>query len=187
MPMKNTLNSYGSVSKFLHWAIGILFICMLAFGLTMEDLAPTQEVKYQFYFLHKSTGILILMMVSIRLLWKFTNVSPELPEHMKSRMKMLAKLGHITLYFLMFAMPLSGWIMSSAGSHPVSFFGLFTVPPLVDPDKTLGGLAHEAHEIMGFIAIAIIAAHIAAALLHHFYYKDNVLRRMLPFSKSIAE
>jgi len=95
----------------------------------------------------------------------------------------LAHAGHALLYVLLFAMPLSGWAMSSAAGFPVSFFGLFTLPDLITPNQSLKADMMDLHKALAWLLIAMIILHALAALLHHFYYKNNVLRRMLPFTK----
>jgi len=99
---------------------------------------------------------------------------------MKSWEKIAAKLGHLTLYFFMFTIPLSGWLMSSAAGFPVSFFDLFILPNLVQPNNELRKFFGELHEIMAFALIGVVIIHLIAALNHHFFKKDNVLTRMLP-------
>lgn len=181
MPLYNTSKTYGTLAKSLHWLIGLLIIGMLAVGLYMVGL-PVSPDKFKLYGLHKSIGITVLALVALRLIWKWINESPLLPDALTLWEKRLAKLGHFALYILMFAMPLSGWAMSSAAGLPVSVFGLFTLPDLVAPDKTLKANLQQVHETLAWALMAMIGLHVLAALLHHFYYKDKVLLRMLPFA-----
>lgn len=182
MQFKNTSHRYGAVAQVLHWAMAIIVIGLLALGLYMDGLEPTPE-KFALYGLHKSFGITVLALAFIRIGWFFYNQRPA-PEASLSKLDVLAsKAGHAFLYLLMLAMPVSGWIMSSAGEHPVSFFGLFTLPAIVAPDKTLGGIANAAHGWIGTAFIVIITLHAGAALTHHFILKNGVLKRMLPFIK----
>jgi cytochrome b561 len=91
-----------------------------------------------------------------------------------------AKAVHLVFYGLMLAMPLTGWIMSSAGKYPLTWFGLFDIPKLpVTRESALYDLGHEGHEILGWLFLALAVLHIAAALRHHLLLKDNVLRRMM--------
>ena len=91
--------------------------------------------------------------------------------------------GHALLYGLMLAMPLSGWAMSSASGKAVSVFGLFLLPDLVLPESGLRELFQDLHFYLAWTLIVVICGHVLAALTHHFYFKDNVLKRMLPFGK----
>lgn len=182
MPLKNTASSYGSVSKLLHWGMAIIIIGLLIVGMIMVDM-PTSPDRFKIYGFHKAFGILVLVLVGLRLAWKYYNVFPVLPESMTAWEKYLARAGHATLYFLMFAMPLSGWAMSSAAGLPVSFFGLFILPDLVAPNQKLKADMMDMHGVLAWCLVGMILLHAAAALLHHFYYKNNVLLRMLPFTK----
>jgi cytochrome b561 len=180
--LRNTLTSYGSVAKFLHWLMALVIIGLLCVGLYMSDLENSPD-KFKLYGLHKSFGITALALVALRLLWKARNIQPPLPETMRRIEKFLAHAGHFALYACIIVMPLSGWSMSSAAGIPVSVFGLFTLPDLVSPDKHLAHRFGMLHEYTGYLLILLIALHVLAALTHHFYYKDNVLTRMLPFGK----
>jgi cytochrome b561 len=179
--LKNTIESYGLVAKFFHWLIFLLIATLLAVGFLMTDMENSPD-KFFVYGIHKSVGITVLLLALIRLGWKMANVAPVLPSSLHQVEKFLAHAGHAFLYVLMIAMPLSGWMMSSASGFPVSVFGLFTLPDLVAPDKELKALLVDTHYLLAIVIIVVVSLHILAALTHHFYYKNNVLRRMLPFA-----
>lgn len=179
MTWRNTNEQYGGVAKSFHWVIALLVIGMLCVGLYMTglDLSPQ---KLQIYGLHKSVGITILVLVSMRLLWRLMNAHPiALPNHQKWE-KVLAKVIHGLLYVALFLMPLSGWIMSSAKGFSVSVFGLFTLPDLVRPSEELAKNAVQVHEIIAYTMIVMIGLHFAGAMKHHVIDRDSTLRRMLP-------
>lgn len=184
MALKNTQYGYGSVAKGLHWGVAVAIIGMLAVGFIMTSMKTSPDM-FKLYSLHKSTGILLLMVVGVRLLWKMVNVAPVLPPSIPKFERFLAHAGHFALYGLMFAMPLSGWVMSSAAGFTVSVYGWFTVPNLVEPNGELKALMVETHEVLAWMIIVMVSLHAGAALLHHFYSRNNVLRRMLPFVKEI--
>jgi cytochrome b561 len=179
MHFKNTPQFYGAVAKIFHWLLAALIICMLALGLTMAGMKNSPD-KFKLIGLHKELGIVALCLVSLRLGWKMLNVSPLLPESLGKLAIVGARTVHFLLYAMMFAMPLTGWLMTSAVGFPVSVFGLFLLPNLVAPDKALANSMNQLHEIFAWALIGLIALHVAAALLHHFYYRDNILLRMLP-------
>ncbi len=181
MPLKNTPLEYGAVAKIFHWLMAAGIIGMLALGLYMGDL-PLSPEKLKLYALHKAIGITLLALVFARILWRANHMVPALPEHMKRIEKLGAHLSHFGLYGLMLFMPISGWLMSSAAGFPVSVFGLFTMPNLIEKNTEQLELLKEAHELAAYLLIALITAHALAALLHHFYHKDTVLLRMLPFT-----
>jgi cytochrome b561 len=182
MSLKNTLQTYGSVAKFFHWTIFLLIAALLTIGFLMTGM-PMGPDKFKIYGLHKSVGITLLLLVLLRLIWKLANITPLLPNSLTPLEKLAARSVHALLYVAIIAMPLSGWLMSSASGFSVSVFGWFTLPDLIGPDKALAGQLRDLHGWLGFVVIVLVLAHAGAALLHHFYYKDNILRRMLPFSK----
>ena len=179
MALRNTDATYGSAAKWFHWLIFALIAVLLTVGFIMTDLENGPD-KFKMYGMHKAFGICVLGLVFLRLVWKLINTSPALPDTLNRLQKMAARGLHWILYGLMFAMPLSGWAMSSAAGFPVSVFGLFTLPNLVSPDKALLEALKEVHETIAYAIIVLVSLHIIAALMHHFHYKDNVLRRMLP-------
>lgn len=184
MIWKNTAERFGAVAKGFHWLIAVAVIGLIAVGLYMEGLDPA-PFKFSLYFWHKSIGITVLALAAVRLLWRFTNTHPAtLATHQKWE-KTLAKIIHPLLYVCLFAMPLSGWAMSSAKGFSVSVFGWFTLPNIVGENKELGGLLREAHEYIAWVLIACIILHFAGALKHHLVDKDSTLRRMLPFGKIV--
>lgn len=177
--LKNTASSYGTLAKCFHWGIFLLLCLMYGIAFTMEGMQLSPE-KIALIGWHKSFGIVVLSVVTLRLLWRFSNPVPQLPKHMVSWQRAAAHFSHWTLYACLFLMPLTGWLMSSAKGIPVSVFGWFILPQVIAPDKPLGGLLKEAHELIAFGLLGLVALHVSAACVHHFYYKDEVLLRMLP-------
>jgi len=182
MQVKNSSTQWGVVSKTLHWVIVVLIIVQYTLAEVADDL-PLGLQKLTVLARHKSIGITILGLAILRLLWRWTNPTPELPNTLKPYERVLAKFTHFTLYVLLFAMPITGWLMSSAANFPVSWFGWFTLPDFVAPDKGLQELLHEVHENLFRVLVTLAVLHVAAALKHHFWLKDNVLKRMLPFGR----
>lgn len=179
MQLKNSANRYGMVAVILHWLMAVLIIGLIVLGLYMVRL-PVSLQQVKFFGWHKEYGLLALLLVMLRLAWRFGNVVPVLPAHIAYLQRLAAHAAHYALYFLMFAMPLTGWMLTSATGFPVSFFGWFVLPDLVAPDENLRHLLTVTHEWLGYALIAVICAHASAALQHHFYHKDDILRRMLP-------
>lgn len=182
MAYRNTDGSYGSVAKFFHWTVFALISCLLAVGFIMTDMENGPD-KFKVYGWHKSVGIMVLFLVALRLAWKLHNVSPAMPNTLNALEKRAARTVHGLLYVLMFAMPMTGWLMSSAAGFSVSVFGWFTLPDLVSADKELREFFGSAHAVIAYLILLLAGAHVGAALLHHFYYRDNVLIRMLPFRR----
>ena len=176
MRLTNNETHFGLVAIIFHWLMALLIIGLLGVGLYMTGL-PIGIQKLKLYGWHKEFGILVLALVILRIIWRLTNTTPVLS---LPKLELLAaRLAHLALYVLMLAMPLSGWLMTSAAGLPPSFFGLFILPSLVAPNDELRQLFALAHEWLAYGLIGIIGVHTLAALKHHFIDKDNVLKRMI--------
>jgi cytochrome b561 len=118
--------------------------------------------------------------VWLRLFWRVTHRPPALPANMPKTMQLAAHAGHLLLYVLMIAIPLSGWLMSSAKGFQTVWFGVMPIPDLIGKHKETGDLLQTLHMGLNLLFAAVIAGHIGAALKHHFIDKDDILKRMLP-------
>lgn len=170
---------YTRTAKSLHWLMAILFFGLLALGFYMADL-PLSPQKLQFYSWHKWAGVTAFLLVWLRLFWRVTHRPPALPASMPKLMQFAAHAGHLALYLLMIAIPLSGWLMSSAKGFQTVWFGVLPIPDLLDKNKELGELLALAHKSLNLLFVAVIAGHVGAALKHHLIDKDDILTRMLP-------
>jgi cytochrome b561 len=182
MSLRNTTDSWGSIAKVLHWVIVLLIITQIVLANIAEDL-PLGMEKLATLARHKSVGITILALATLRLVWRWANPTPLLPQQMPAWARGLAHGSHFALYFAIFAIPLTGWMMSSAKNYPVSWFNLVQLPDLVQPSESVYEFMHDAHEVLVTVMLAAAALHIVGALKHHFIDRDNVLKRMLPFTK----
>ena len=174
-------STYSRVAIALHWAIGVLMILNILGGFFHESFGKAAVPVIMS--LHKATGILVLVLTVARLLWRLTHRPPPLATTVRGWEKGLAHATHWGFYFLMFALPLTGWLMSSAGGrkYSISFYGLFDVPFLpVAQDKAMANMFAERHQLFGYVVVVLIILHIAAALKHHLFDKDNTVIRMLP-------
>lgn len=183
MPLRNTTTRWGSLAQLFHWLVVALVITQFVL-ISLASKLPLGSEKIALIVRHKSVGITILALAALRLLWRWLNPTPELPATLKPYERFLARFTHAALYVALFAMPLSGWMMSSARNFPVSWFGLFQLPDLVAPDRGLYDTLHETHETLAIALIVIATLHVLAAFKHHFFLKDDVLRRMLPFTRT---
>jgi len=179
MSLHNTTESFGITAKIFHWLIAVAIIGVWFAGNFMGDItdAPLRSTVYG---LHKSTGIVILALAVLAFSWRAFSIKPGLPAHVKPWQKAAATGVKYALYLCMIFMPLSGWAMSSAGGRPVSVYGLFTLPELVARDDVMRYFYGSIHDMFGNLLWMLVLAHVGAAMLHHFYYKDGVLKRMLP-------
>jgi cytochrome b561 len=171
---------YSRVAIVLHWMIAVLVLSTIPlglFGASSESLAAQSATN-----IHKSVGIMILVLTLFRVSWRLSHKPPALPESMSPTLRRIAKTTHVLFYFLLLILPLSGWWMSSAVPERHAFgFGLFDVPFLPVPRGwASAGPAHFVHTILAFVMIGLAVLHILAAMKHHFINKDDILTRMLP-------
>jgi cytochrome b561 len=177
--LRNSIARYGAVAQALHWIVVALIITQFTLAWMADDL-PIGLHKLALLARHKSIGITIMGLAALRLAWRLVNPSPALPPQTSRLQRWAAHTAHALLYVLLFAVPLMGWLMSSAKNYTVSWFNLFALPNLVAPNEDLFKLFREAHEALAITLLTIAVVHALAALKHEFVDKDNVLRHMLP-------
>ena len=199
--MNNNIK-YTNVAIALHWLIGIAILFMFVLGWFMTELpketpkttsfdifnlglitwgVEEEQSQRSFYFnLHKSVGLSLLMLIVLRMYWRFTHRPPTFLNSMKLWEKRLAKATHHSLYLLMFLIPLSGIIMSAGSKYGIKWFGIKVIPGF--DDKAIRELFYEFHEIFGLLLLLILILHILGAVKHSIVDKDGTLRRMW-FSK----
>ncbi len=178
MRLTNTDDGYGVVHWLIHWVTAGLVAWLFYLGLTMVDL-PLSPAKFQDYALHKSLGLTVLMLVLLRLLWRWLTPAPPLPEAMRRHEAVLAKAVHHGIYVLILVIPLTGWLYSSASASPANYFGFFTVPDLMPVNEAVAKLLRVVHDIAGKLLLFLLALHVIGALKHHVIDRDDVLKRML--------
>ena len=176
MLWRSTTTTWGALTKLLHWLTVLLIVLQYVLAQRAEGL-PLGMDKLATLARHKSVGMTILSLAIVRLLWRWSQATPVLA--IAAWQRRLARGAHVALYACLFALPVSGWLMSSAKNFPVSWFGFFQWPDLVAPNEALFRQMRQLHGLL-FDALAIIALlHIAGALKHHFVDRSDVLRRML--------
>lgn len=170
---------YTRTAMSLHWLIAVAIFGSFALGTYMADLrvSPTMLKLYSW---HKWAGVTIFVLVMVRLVWRLTHTPPPLPSQMPAHERLAAHAGHLALYGLMLAIPVSGWLMSSAKGFQTVWFGWVPLPDLVTKDAALGELLQQVHLVLNYVLLALVVVHVAAALKHHFINRDDVLLRMLP-------
>jgi len=183
MPNQSPPTRYSAVAQGFHWLIAALIVVQFTLGWTAGNL-PIGARKLARLDWHKSFGMTILMLAVLRLLWRLFHRPPELPAGMTAIERQLARATHVLFYVLLFVMPLTGWVMSSAKNFSVSWFHQFTWPNLIGPNERAFDVLRTTHDTLSWLLFALASLHILAALKHHFWHKDDVLKRMLPFTKS---
>jgi len=170
--------SWNAVSRGLHWLMAVLILTQAAGGWITEEMERS-PLKVDAMTLHKSLGITLLLLLIIRLLWRWTHAAPPPPAGSKHWEILAARLSHIALYLLMVGVPLSGWLAASTSIVPWKLWWLIPLPRIAGPDEQLHEIAAELHEGLIWALVAVLAVHVGAALYHHWVKRDAVLRRML--------
>ena len=171
---------YTRTAVTLHWIIALLIFTAFPLGVYMHEL-PLSPDKLRLYSWHKWIGVTVFLLALVRILWRSTHRPPLLPAAMPAWEKFAAHAVHYLLYALIVAIPLSGWLMSSAKGVQTVWFGVLPLPDLVAKDKELGDALKEVHESLNFLMLGLVIAHVGGALKHHFIERDDILARMLPF------
>lgn len=179
MAARNTPGRYGSVAQTLHWLVVALLVIQFTLGKIAENL-PLGPDKLGTLARHKSVGITILTLAVLRLAWRSFNPPPPLPP-MPRWQVLAARVSHTALYAFLFAMPLTGWMMSSASNYPVSWFGLVQLPDFVAPDADLKQMLRDTHGLLSNVLATLVGVHLLAALKHQFHDRDGLMFRMLPW------
>jgi cytochrome b561 len=171
---------YTTTAVTLHWLVALLIFAAFPLGLYMHDL-PLSPYKLRLFSYHKWIGITVLLLAVIRVTWRSTHRPPLMPDTMLRWEKIAAESVHYLLYTLIFIIPITGWLMSSAKGFQTVWFGVLPLPDLVGKDKELGKLLEEVHAYLNYIMLGLVVAHVGASLKHHFIERDDILTRMIPF------
>jgi cytochrome b561 len=181
MSLRSDDRQWGAIAKFFHWIMALAILGNGIWGLWMTTMSPSMS-KISVYALHKSIGLTVLALFLLRLLWRIVDRAPP-DEPAPLWQRWAAHAVHTALYVLIVALPLSGWLYNSLHGYPLQWFKLFSVPALAAKNDDMAHLAHAVHEYLFWLLVLVLVAHVGAAVKHHVFDRDNVLRRMLPFGR----
>ena len=178
------IERYGAVARAVHWAVAALAVIVVGLGWAIPIMARGGEWRELALLLHRSVGLLILGLMVFRIAWRLTHPPPPLPAGFPRVEAMAAHADHMLLYVLFLVMPLSGYVNAASAGHSVSFFGLFAIPPVIPEDPLVSQVAVAVHLAGQFFIYALVAVHVAAALVHRFVRRNRILDRMLPLRRA---
>jgi cytochrome b561 len=178
--MSPAASRYTNVAIGLHWLIAVAILANLALGLFMTDMALSPQ-KLRFYSYHKWLGVSVFVLVLARIAWRIGHAAPPPPAGMRGWERTAAGVAHLLLYALTLAVPLTGWLFSSAKGFQTVWFGALPIPDLLGKDPLLADLLLAFHRNLNWLMAGLVVLHAGAALKHHFLARDEVLARMLPF------
>lgn len=170
-------NRYTTTAIALHWLVALLIVVAFPLGLYMVDL-PLSPDKLKLYSYHKWIGVTVFLLAAIRLAWRATHTPPPLPADIPAWQRHASSVAHGALYALLIAIPLSGWLMSSAKGFQTVWLGVLPLPDLVARDRELGDLLAGVHRALNYTLAALVILHVAAALKHHVIERRPFLQRM---------
>ncbi|TWI61509.1 cytochrome b561 [Pseudoduganella lurida] len=171
---------YTKPAMLLHWLIAVLIVAAFTMGLVMVDIPGFTPTKLKYFSWHKWMGVTVLALAALRLLWRRANRPPPHPASMPQWQVRAADFTHVLLYVLMFAVPLSGYLYTTAAGVPVVYLGVWQIPAAFAADPDLKATLKPVHYWLNMGLAALVFMHVAAALKHHFVDRDDVLKRMLP-------
>ena len=169
---------YTVPARAAHWLMAALMLAAFPLGVYMHDL-PLSPLKLQLISYHKWLGVAVLLLILPRLVVRLAHTPPA-PLPAPTWQQKTARATHLLLYALMIAVPVTGWLMSSAKGFPVVFLGVLPLPDLVGKNKELGDLFTAAHEVLNYTLLALVGQHNAAALKHHINDRHRTLTRKHP-------
>ena len=178
---------YHLLQRLIHWAVAIIAICMLAAGATLgilgfDGLKETfgMPVTNAIYKYHKTFGVIMLGLMTLRLVLKLTLGRPDYDPPLPRFNKVASAMVHGLLYVALLVQPMLGWAATAAGGFPIEFFNT-TLPKLIGKDKDLSETLYMVHGAVGALILTLIAIHVGAALTHRFIKRDTVMKRMSLF------
>jgi cytochrome b561 len=186
MAIKSTFGvreSYTRTAIAFHWLIALLIVCGFGLGWVMTDIPGFTPAKLRYFSWHKWIGVTVFGLSVLRILWRATHGAPPLPRRMASWPRTAAHVTHLLLYLLMIAIPVSGYLYSSAANVPVVYLGLVPLPRLIAPDPVLKEALKNIHITLNYTLLVLFVLHVAAALKHQWLDRDGLLSRMIPFIK----
>lgn len=169
------------VSRVLHWLMALLILAMLFVGIAM--VASVSDYA-QLVAIHKPLGAAILVLAAIRLINRWINPPPPLPDWMPPWQRFVAHASHGVLYALMFALPLVGWAMLSAADYPIVLVDGLHLPAILAPDAKLHAALRNLHSALAYTLFAVVLLHLGAALMHALVYRDGVFQSMATLAPS---
>jgi cytochrome b561 len=176
MLISDTKAGYGLLTRLMHWIMAVGILAMFALGLWMVTLSYYSPYYRTAPDIHRSVGMLLLILLVVRFGWRLANPKPDDSE-LSPFERRAAPIVHWGFYPLLFALMVSGYLISTADGRPIEVFGWFSVPALVHR-KGLEDTAGEVHEVLAWVTIAVVVLHVAASLKHHFVDRSSILTRM---------
>ncbi|SAL63084.1 cytochrome B561 [Caballeronia arvi] len=171
---------YTALAKILHWTMAIVIIVAWGVGYYSSTLSVPQKIQADSIMLHKSIATLTIFLLAARIAWRLTHRPPETTKDLHNFERQAGKLGHLVLYICMLALPVAGWLWSSAAGYPIPVAHLFSLPPLMAKTPALVPIFKQIHIYLSYLLAFLVCGHALMALKHHFIDKNESLKSMVP-------
>jgi cytochrome b561 len=175
---------YDRFSRALHWLIAALAVIVVTLGWAIGEAPRNTLTRDYALLLHRSTGLTILLLMSVRAAWRWRHPAPLPPARLQGWELALSRGTHQLLYLLFIGMPLTGYLNAAAAGHAVSVFGLVSIPPLMPENDRLSQIAIAIHLVGQYFVYLFVGLHVVAALRHGVLKRDGILERMLPVRRT---
>lgn len=179
--------TYRAPARWLHWSMALLVLPMIAAGLLMVQDGISRPLQNSLFLFHKNVGVLLIILIVIRLIYRWRNAPPPEPEHLSLWQVRIASITHGLLYALLLIVPLAGYIRVKAGGFPIESLDALGIPALVSRSDAIAEVAKTIHFYGGRAMIVLVAMHIGAALFHAVIKRDGVFSRMWPKAGAKAQ
>lgn len=166
--------------RLLHWIVALLVLAMLPVGTLMVQEGISRGLMDTLFILHKNTGVIILLLMVVRLVYRLFNPPTPLPASMPGWQKLAAGTVHLGLYVMVFFMAVTGYVRVTMGGFPIEGLGALGLHPLLPRNEAIAELAKTAHFYGRFLLVALVLAHIGAALHHALILRDGIWGRIWP-------
>jgi cytochrome b561 len=177
--MSTQRRQFAVLSRLLHWTMAAMVLAMLCIGVTMVASLADYHVLVS---IHRPLGIAILILVVVRFVNRQLTSLPPFPATMSRAERLVATASELTMYGLMFILPLVGWGMLSAARYPIVLFGSLHLPFILPHNVMLYAVLRQAHTILAYIFFLTFLAHFGAILFHTLILRDGILKRMAPWN-----
>lgn len=184
--LRNTTSGWGWPARLLHWLAAAVVLVLLVHGWWMTHVVPVSPARLANFSWHAALGYDLLILMVVRLLWRWSGEVPALPKDSKRWERVAAYAGHVLLYVFTFAATLAGWALVGTMRSPLTkdLFGIAFPAIYANQDRAAHELSEDIHKLLAYLLAVLIVVHIAGALRHHFIKRNDVLRRML---RDVAE
>ena len=175
-----TTDEYAPLLRWIHWATAVLFITAMLIGFYCGLQEPGTSPRKELLEVHKSLGVTLFMLAILRLMVRAATMVPPEPSSMGPLVRFAARLNHWALYLILFVMPVTGYLYTSAGGYSLRYFWTFSWPRLVVNNPAVAHAGEVSHDLLAYLVYLAVGLHIAATLWHVFVKRDEILSRMWP-------